>query len=304
MSLSSRRELLRVGAQAALTTALSATGGLNSEAVEPPTRTGGARFKVGCCAYSYRKYLQAKSDPMTLYGFLDACAGMNLDGVELTAYYFPEPLTAAEVHKIARRAFLLGLEVAGTAVGDTFCLPPGPERDKNLAHVKQWIDYAADMGAPALRVFAGALPKGTDAATGRKWVVECLEASLPFAEQKGVMLAMENHGGVVADAVGTLAILEAVPSDWFGLKWDSCNYQTPDPYADLARVARYAVTTHIKTEVAPGGKKQPADLPRIFSLLRNVGYRGYLLLEYEAAGEPKSEVPRALATLQHLAVSG
>jgi sugar phosphate isomerase/epimerase len=300
MSTSSRRELFQVGAKAALAAGLSSCVSLSAAALEPPARSGGPRFKVGCCAYSYRQYLQAKTNPITLYDFLEACAGWNIDGVELTAYYFPQPLTAAEVHKIARRAFLLGLEVAGTAVGNSFCQPPGPERDSNIARVKQWVDYAVDMGAPCLRVFAGSPPRGVDLATGRKWVIESIETCLPYAEQRGIYLAMENHGGVVSNAEGTLEIVEAIKSDWFGLKWDSHNYTTADPYSDLAKVAPYAVTTHIKTEVAPGGKKQPADYARILGLLRAVNYRGYLLLEYEAAQEPRTAVPLALATLQRL----
>ena len=296
-----RRELLKIGAGTLLSAGLGAGSEGITSAKDIPKRVGGAQFKIGCCAYSYRKYLQAKTNPITLYDFLDICAELKLDGVELTSYYFPQPLTAAKVHKLARRVFLLGLDVAGAAVGNTFCLPPGPERDKNIALVKQWIGYAVDMGAPCLRVFAGALPKGTEEGMGRKWVVECLETCLPFAEEKGVMLAMENHGGVVADAAGTLAILEAVKSDWFGLKWDSYNYHTADPYADLAKVAPYAITTHIKTEIAPSGKKQPADYIRILSLLKAVQYRGYLHLEYEADEEPKIAIPRAIEAIERAA---
>lgn len=266
------------------------------------TRVSLARFRVGCCAYSYRHLLQDKTNPITLYDFLEQCARLNMDGVELTAYYFPQPVTASEIHKIARRAFLLGLEVAGTAVGNSFCLPVGPERDRNLAMVKQWIEYAVDMGAHNLRVFAGGLPQGVTAEQGRAWVVECLQECLPLAEERGILLALENHGGVTADAAGTLAILEAVPSDWIGLKLDTGNFQTADPYADLAQVAKYAVSTHIKTDMLPDRKKEPADYARILAILRSVHYRGYLLLEYEGDEDPGIAIPETIATLQNLSL--
>ncbi len=290
-----RRDVLSAAVTAGIGSAASGVAG-----AEPPKRGSRPRFRVGSCAYSYRQYLQAKTDPMSYEAFLEACAAMDMDGVEMTAYYFPEPLKLADIHRLARRAFLLGLDVAGASVGNTFCLPPGEERDKNLVKVRQWIDYAADMGARTLRVFAGGPPKGTDNATGRKWVVECVQECLPKAEEKGVILAMENHGGVVADSAGTLEILEAIHSDWFGLKWDTANYHTADPYGDLARVAKYAVTTHMKTEIFPGGKREATDFARILNILRGVNYRGYLLLEYEAAEEPKVAVPRAIAELQRL----
>lgn len=258
------------------------------------------RLRVGSCAYSYRQYLQAKTDPMSYEQFLQNCAEMDMDGVEMTAYYFPEPLKLADIHRLSRRAFLLGLDIAGAAISTTLSLPPGEDREKNLVKIREWIDYAADMGARTLRVFAGGPPKGIDDATGRKWVIECIEACLPKAEEKGVMLAMENHGGVVADAAGTLEILEAIRSDWFGLKWDTGNYHTADPYGDLARVAPYAVTTHMKTEIFPDGKKEATDFAKVLDILHSVDYRGYLLLEYEAEEEPKVAVPRIIAELQRL----
>jgi sugar phosphate isomerase/epimerase len=237
-----------------------------------------------------------------LFEFLDLCARMNLDGVELTSYYFPEPLTSAFLNKVTRHAFLLGLEVGGSATRSNFCLPMGSERNAQLDHVRQWLDYSADMGSRAIRIFAGDAPKGVSDEQARKWVVECIEELLPHAEKCGVILAMENHGGVVSDADGTLAITDALRSDWFGLKWDCGNYRTADPYADLQRTVAYAVTTHVKVDIYPGGKKAVTDLPRVVKMLKDAGYRGYVHLEYEATEEPKTAIPRILAELQKLAV--
>ena len=259
-------------------------------------------FAWAACAYWCRHLLQAKTAPITLYDFLERCAHLNMDGVELTAYYFPQPVTAAEIHKIARRAFLLGFEVTGAAVGNSFCFPPGPDRDKNVTLVKQWLDYAVDMGARNLRVFAGAPPAGVTQEQGRQWVIECLVECLPRAEERGVILALENHWGVTANAAGTLAILNALPSDWLGLKLDTGNFQTADPYSDLTQAAKYAVSTHIKTDILPGGRKEAADLARVLSILRSVHYRGYLLLEYEADEDPNVAIPETIAALQSLSL--
>lgn len=301
MPVANRRELLKAGVAVGLAAGLTSTSGEYAAAIEPPQRVGGAKMKVGCCAYSYRKYLQDKTAPMPLKKFLEICATMNMDGVELTAYYFPNPLSSAELNALTRHAYLLGLEVTGSAVGNTFTLPTGEERNKQIAYVKQWIEYTADMGGRSLRIFAGSLPKGVEATEARKWVVECVQECLPLAEKKGVIMAMENHHGVVPDANTVFQILDAIKSDWFGFKWDSGNFQTPDPFVDLTRLAKYAVTTHIKTEMSPGGKKQEADLSRFVKILREASYRGYLLLEYEAAEDPMTAVPKTIATLQKLA---
>jgi hypothetical protein len=57
----------------------------------------------------------------------------------------------------------------------------------------------------------------------------------------------------------------------------------------------------VKTEIQAKGKpKQLADLSRLMKILRDVEYRGYVALEYEAAEEPKTAIPVAIAELKKL----
>jgi len=291
-----RRTLL--GSTSALAVAALTSPALGTEA---PQRVGGPHLRVGCCAYSYRDFLTGKRQPfMTLTDFLNAVAEAGADGVELTAYYFPQSPSQAYLRNLVRRAFLLGLDINGTAVGNRFTLPPGEERNREIRMVKQWIDYSVDLGAPCLRIFAGTPPKGVADEQAMQWVIECCNECCEYAATRGVMLALENHGGVVATADGVLRIMQAVQSPWFGMKLDGGNFHTADPYADLARCAPWAITTHIKTEVYPSGRRQKADLARIVSILRAARYRGYLHLEYEGAEDPLVAIPRTLHQLETL----
>src|SRR5258706_11160890 len=189
-----------------------------ANASDPPRRTGGPHLRVGCCGYSYRDYLTGKKSPaMTLDVFLNKCAEIGIDGLELTSYYFPQDVNAAFIHKLVKRCFLLGLDINVTASGNKFTLPAGDERNKEIALVKRWVDFAVDMGAPAARIFAGATPNGVTDEQARKWVVECIDTCCEYASGKGVMLALENHGGVVGTSEGILQILKAVNSEWFGM---------------------------------------------------------------------------------------
>lgn len=270
-------------------------------ASDPPRRIGGPHLRVGCCAYSYRDFLTAKNSPaMTLDDFLNKSAEIGIDGVELTSYYFPEPVTAKYIHQLVKRCFILSLDINGTAIGNKFTLAPGPERDKEIALVKRWVDFAVDMGAPCARIFAGSTPSGISDDQARKWVIECIETCCEYASGKGVMLALENHGGVVATSEGILAILKAVNSEWLGMKWDAGNFHTPDPYVDLAATAPYAVTTHIKTDIMRGSKREDSDLPRVVRILKDANYRGYLHLEYEGTADPLETVPKTLKKLLSL----
>lgn len=265
--------------------------------ISPIQRAGKPALRVGCCAYSYRSCLTGPAPTMSLEGFLDRCAELDCDGVELTAYYFPTPITPSLMRRLARRCFLLGLDISGTAIGNTFALPPGPERNANIVLTRNWIDLSVDLGAPSLRVFAGAVPKGVPQSRGRRWVAECLSEVVEYAADRGVVLALENHGGVVAEPDGLLDILARVRSDWLGVKLDTGNFNTADPYADLARCAPYAVSTHIKTEIRRNGVLEPADIGRLADILKEAGYRGFMNLEYEAAEDATTAVPKAIAEM-------
>ena len=65
--------------------------------------------------------------------------------------------------------------------------------------------------------------------------------------------------------------------------------------------APYAVVVQIKTEIQRTGmKKEVADLSRLIGILRSANYRGYVALEYEAAEDPKTAIPRHVETLKKL----
>jgi sugar phosphate isomerase/epimerase len=200
------------------------------------------------------------------------------------------------LQRLRRRAFLAGLTVSGTAIGNTFTHPSGPARDREIAYTKLWIDRAADMGAPTIRIFAGELQKGTTEEQARQLCIDAIKECCEYAGRKGVILALENHGGIVTTVEQLLSIVREIDSEWFGVTWDSGNFRSADPYRELKMLAPYAVTAQIKTKV--GGKQ--ADLPRVVGILNEVNYRGWLALEYEDEEEPKVAVPRYLEQLRRL----
>jgi sugar phosphate isomerase/epimerase len=117
-----------------------------------------------------------------------------------------------------------------------------------------------------------------------------------------VFLALENHGGgTTASGKQMVGILEAIaPCPWFGFNLDTGNFGTPDPYADMRIVAPHAVNVQIKVSLSVDGTKQAADWPRIVGILRDSGYKGYVVLEYEEKEEPREAIPPLVETLQKL----
>ena len=300
----SRRTFLKTVGAAAVVAGLPAS----ASAIDPIKRRGGPQMKLSLAAYSFRKYLTdyrrggagAQKGTMTLDDFVDLCAEYGIPGTEPTSYYVPEPMPDGYLQRLRRRALLAGLTVSGTAIGNTFTHPPGAERDREIAYTKRWIDRAADMGAPTIRIFAGNLQKGTSETQARQWTIDAIRECCDYAGRKGIILALENHGGIVTTADQLLAIVREIDSEWFGVNWDSGNFRSADAYAELAAIAPYAVTAQIKTKIGSPDGSKPADLARVVKILSDANYRGWVALEYEDEEEPKVAVPRHLETLKRL----
>jgi sugar phosphate isomerase/epimerase len=270
--------------------------GRSSHAVEPVERYGEpAKFKFSLAAYSYRQLLMGEDASLTLYDFIRDCAKMQLEGTELTSYYFPQPVTPAYLRRLRQECFRLGLDVSGTAVGNDFGHPDPGKLKEQIENVKHWVHNAAILGAPVIRIFAGHQKEGQTAAQTHGRMVAAMEECCDYAGQHGVHLALENHGGPTATADGLLALVHDVKSPWFGVNLDTGNFHGENIYGDLARVAPYALNVQVKVVVSgPDGKKAPADFVRLAKILAESGYRGYVVLEYEESGNPRQECPRFL----------
>ena len=275
-----------------------------AQAIDPFPRSSPGQLKLSLAAYSMRKYLTAKEGEehsMDLFGFVDFCAEHGLPGGELTSYYFPEKVTTQYLLKLKRHCHLRGVSVSGGAIRNDFCSLDRAKVETDIAHTKQWVDHYALLGAPAIRIFAGKGNGQEKLPDTLKRCAQVCEEACGYAAKKGVMLALENHGGVTALADDLLTIVKAVDSPAFGINFDSGNFRSSeDPYAELAQIAPYAINAQIKTEVTLNGKKQEADLERIVRILKDSGYSGWVALEYEGKEEPLKAIPGYLQQLKEL----
>ncbi|MFP4502383.1 MAG: sugar phosphate isomerase/epimerase family protein [Candidatus Hydrogenedentota bacterium] len=300
----SRRGFLRGAAMAAGAVAIGAP----AHAAEPITRTGGPHMKLSLAAYSFNRQLQRRPTPtqlkeaeMTLEDFVDFCAAMNLDGCEPTSYYFPKELDHDYLMALKQKTFRLGLDISGTAIGNDYCIPPSRARERQLDDTRAWIDHAAALGAPVIRIFAGKAKPGMTEEEALDLCVAGIDEALEYAATKGVFLALENHGGITATPEQLLRIVQRVkPSPWFGVNFDSGNFKTADPYADLAKIAPYTLNAQIKVMMRHENGKTRADFGRIIGILGDAGYRGYIVLEYEEKDDPREAIPPLIEELRGL----
>jgi sugar phosphate isomerase/epimerase len=257
---------------------------------------GLAIMKLASCTYSYRQPL--KSGEMSLEECITTMAELGLDGIELTSYFFPQT-DRDYLNHIKRCCFAAGLEVCGTGVGNNFAQADDEKRRADVDMTKEWIDHGAVLGAPCIRIFGGGVPEGESEEEAMARAVECMQECAEHGKKRGVVVALENHGGITATADHMDRLVKAVDHDWFGINLDFGNYRRPDP--EFAQTAPLAVTTHAKvTYRDPEGERHPVDYEMVRDVMEGIGYRGYISIEYEEEEPPDTGMPKFVDELKRV----
>ena len=256
-----------------------------------------ARIKASCNLYSFNGPLTRGE--MTLEQVIGYCAEIGFDAVDPTGYYFagyPDAPADSLLYRIKHLAFSLGLDISGTGVRNDFAVPDAAKRESDVALVGRWVEVAAKLGAPVLRVFDGrVMPEGHARPRVMDWIIQALQRCVELGEARGVMIVLQNHNDALKEAGDYLEIRRRIPSPWFGLNVDIGSLRTTDdPYAEIARLAPHAYTWQVKELVYRRDKEERVNLTRIVQILREAGYRGYVPLETLGPGDPKPRIRKFL----------
>lgn len=248
-----------------------------------------ASTKISLNAYSFDEALRnnlkgGEGEQMSLFDLIDFCAEHNIPGVDLTAYYFPgypQVPTDEYIYSIKRYAHIRGVEITGTGVRNNFANPDSVARKADVELVKEWIVVASKLGAPVIRVFSGAVPKGYEDnwEEPASWIVGCCKELASFGEGHGVLIGLKNHGDMLKTANQIIKIIENVDSPWCGVILDTGYCTGEDPYSDMEQVIPYTVNWQIKERIFNKNKSEEVDLGRIAKMLKRHKYRGYLSVE-------------------------
>lgn len=257
-------------------------------------------IKASLAAYSFRNVLpnDGKAGKITLHDWFEWCADQGLGAVEPTSYYFSAE-DAAYLNSLKAKAFKLGLDISGTAIRNNFCHIDESERRMWVDHVKKWCDHALQIGAPVIRIFAGNKHAKVPDSQALAWAIEHMKECCDYAGERGIFLAIENHGYLTETSAHLMRILDGMNHEWLGCNLDTGNF-TEDPYGNIERMVSRAVNVQLKVEVMKedGSGREHADIDRIVKILHDGGYRGYVALEYESSPDPYEAVPGYLAQLQ------
>ncbi len=312
-----RRELLKTLPAFALTVPVAKMMGQARQTIPPvytppsklPTYTG--RLRPGVVAMSFRNQLE--TGKMTYEDAVRAIADLGLEGMDMTGYWIPpllefKPGVASQVisemvrqnpanpssqwlASLRATAYKNGVQIYSLGSPVKMAQPTPELRQNEIAFAKRWIDIADHLGAGHVRVFAGSIPKGSTEEQAVDWAIEVYKPALDYAGSKGIVLGVEDDDELTRTSAQLLTILKKADSPYARINIDCGNFRK-DGYAEVERCAPYCGGTHVKSNMStPDGKREPADWVKLFGILANAGYRGYVSIEMEP-NDQDNPVPR------------
>ncbi len=247
---------------------------------------------------------------MTLFEWIEMAATLGVEGLEFYSGFLEDD---ERFLKDVRDA----LERHHLAMPMLCCSPdftqPDPLRlQQEIDQEKRMIEITAFFGGRYCRVLSGQRRPELTREQGVAQVVRVIKNLLPFAQDHGVVLNMENHYKdnywqfpEFAQKMDVyVEIVEQIDSPWFGVNFDPSNaiLAGEDPLVLLDRVKHRIVTMHASDRYLKCGTiedlrkeedsvgyasrlshgavgKGMNDYDKIFSTLRSVGFDSWISIE-------------------------
>jgi sugar phosphate isomerase/epimerase len=160
-------------------------------------------------------------------------------------------------------------------------------------------ELASDWGAPAVRVFGGALDAERPEPEALDDIARRLEPALGRAEELSVTIALETHDSF-SSAARVAELLRRVDSPSFAALWDVHHpYRVGESPDDVLRVLGMRIhLVHVKDarrrdddwELVPLGEGE-VPVRESLTALHASGYDGWVTLEWEKRWHPELAAP-------------
>ena len=279
----------------------------------PATEPAEAPNRIGVSSYSFWGFKRDDLRPLDIC--IEHAARMGFDGFEVLQRQLVST-ERAELMKLKRRAFLLGLDLMGYSTHQGFLSPDKEKRRESVKHTVDCLEQAYQMGIPTMRVNSGTwgTSKSFDELMANRgeetplegygeedaygWVIEAYSELAKEAGERGVVMGLENHWGLGRTPEGVKRVVDAVDSPWLGVTLDTGNF-LEDPYDRLKQLAPDTVLMQAKTYFGGGvWYTLELDYDRIAGIMRDAGFTGYVSLEFEGKEDPLTALPKSLALLR------
>lgn len=249
---------------------------------------------------------------MSVFEWIDLAAGLPVDGVEMYDAFLLQS-DEAYLQKVRAKLAEHRLDMPMMCYSPDFTIPDTEARRREVEKESGVMRVTAALGGKYCRVLSGQRRPEVSRQQGIDWVVECIESLFPLAEQLGLTLTLENH---YKDNYWThpefaqqsdvfREILDRIPSPRLGVNYDPSNaiIAGEDPIVVLQKVKDRVVTMHASDRsIKPGYTLEDLraqedsvgyasvlqhgeigkglnDFDRIFSILRDAGFNGWISIE-------------------------
>jgi sugar phosphate isomerase/epimerase len=193
-----------------------------------------------------------------------------------------------------------GLTVACVDTSCRFHSPNAVERNRWLEEGVRMADLAAELSAPAIRVFGDTIQPGADRASTREWISDSIQQLIEKTKKTGVEVWLETHGDFASGAE-TASILNGTSGA--GVIWDpaNCLLEAKESPTTGASILRSSIR-HVHIKDLHAGKHVltgDGDFPllELRDALIRLDYEGFLSFEWEKKWHP--EIPDAEIALPH-----
>ncbi|WP_146676478.1 sugar phosphate isomerase/epimerase family protein [Pirellula sp. SH-Sr6A] len=202
-----------------------------------------------------KAYMHAlcKDGTMKLAEWFQLASGLGVDGVEFYAGFL-EMQDPSNWPSIRMQVESMGLQIPMMCCSPDFTHPDASFRSHELEKQRYWIDMTAALGGQYCRVLSGQRRPELTTQEGVKLAADCIYECLPYAQDQGVTLILENHYKddfweypEFAQKMDVFcALVDAVDHPNFGVNYDPSNAYIAgdDPIELLKRVSHRVVTMH------------------------------------------------------------
>jgi sugar phosphate isomerase/epimerase len=250
---------------------------------------------------------------MTIFDWIDKAAQLGVDGLEMHNLFF-EDMSDAYLDHVIRKCEASYLAMPMMCFSPDFTNPDLKRREQELAKQKQAIDLIAKLGGRFCRTLSGQNRPGLDQKKAVGWCVEMIREAVAYAEEKGIVINIENHykdgyweyPEFALKSEVFLEIIEQIESPFFGINFDPSNtiVAGEDPIELLEKIKGRVVTMHASDRYLMNGSIEDLrkfemdplhgyaktiqhgvigrglnDYDAIFRILKGAGFNGWISIE-------------------------
>ncbi len=253
-----------------------------------------------------------KDGSMKVAEWIDLACALNLDGLEWYAGFL-EMQDQRNWERFRRQVEDRGKVIPMMCCSPDFTHPDPAFRDNEIGKQKGWIEMTRALGGSYCRVLSGQRRPELTIEEGITLAAACIETCLPFAQERGITLIIENHykddfwlyPEFAQKMEVFCALVDRIDHPNFGVNYDPSNAYLAgeDPLELLSRVSNRVVTMHAsdryllegtledlrnEEEGTAGYAKRLShgeigkglnDYDAIFTELKRVGFDGWISIE-------------------------